>query len=217
VLAELGLLRAVTSDALQQRVDGLGMIRRALELRPGEARYHFYLARSLAETFRCSHAGAGPRAAGEADACAEAIRSYHRAAELATADDYWSQHIRRWAPHRSLEIFHRYARREGDILTAALNMSLEERTRELEYLVPREAYRDRSGAHDYPQFWLATLYHFAGDLENAERWIRELLGPDKASWPDGGPWRELYARILEERGPGSERAARNESCPAPCP
>ncbi len=71
----------------------------------------------------------------EAEACAEAIREYHKAAELASADDVWSRHINYRAPKSSMDIFHRYGIKEEDILTSNLDMPFDERIKEIEYLL----------------------------------------------------------------------------------
>ena len=114
LLAELGLLRTVMTDELAQKIAGLELIRRAIKIQPNEARYHFYLARSLAEAYLCPYAGLEYSGSGDAEACAEAIREYHKATDLATAEDFWSRQIRVRAPQSSLDIFHRYARKEKE-------------------------------------------------------------------------------------------------------
>ena len=90
--------------------EGLAFLRHAVQAQPTNARYHFYLARALAESHLCEYAGLEWTRGGDAQACAEAIREYHRAADLAVGDDIWE--IRTRAVHFSIDIFHRYAQKE---------------------------------------------------------------------------------------------------------
>jgi tetratricopeptide (TPR) repeat protein len=210
VLAELGLLLALFSQDSVQIAEGITSIRRAMRLEPNEARYHFYLAHALAETYLCAYAGLEYSGTDDAQACAEAIREYHRAANLAVGDDIWQ--IRTRARECSLGIFHRYARKEGDILTAKLAMPFDERLKELQYLIPG-ARPGQTGIHDDPQFWLVSLHRATGDLEQADREIRGLLAEDHDNWlgKDQNYWEdqhyidnrllwfELFVKILEER------------------
>jgi tetratricopeptide (TPR) repeat protein len=212
VLAELGLLLAFFSQGSQQIAEGIAYIRRAIESEPNEARYHFYLAHALAETCFCRYAGleyAGTDDA-QAQACAEAIREYHRAADRVVGNDIWE--IRRSARRYVMDIFHCYARKEGDILTPKLAIPFDERLKALQYSIS-EDYGGSDGWHDNPRFWLVSLLYATGNLEQADRKIRELLekahsgfGRNKNYWEDqyyigSMPLGfELFVKILEERG-----------------
>lgn len=199
VLAELGLMKAFHSDTLQQKIEGLYLIRHAVELRPNHARYHFYLARSLSRAYGC----VWESDPGDAEACAEAIREYHRAADLATTEDVWSKQIRYGShgPRSSIAIFKAYARIDGGILTLNLNMPLDECIKELEYLKISKVWGFQSlGIEDNAQFLLATLCHATGNNEKAERLILELLERDYDRWYMRLPWVKLYEMILEESG-----------------
>lgn len=214
IISELGLLLAVLSHDSSQRAEGITLIQHAIQYRPNEASYHFYLARSLAEAFRCPYAGLEYHGADDAQACAEAIRAYQRARNLSKGDDILSRQIRSRALVKSIDIFHRYARKEKDILTSKLSMPLDERIKELEYLISEGVPRYQTGLTDNPEFWLATLYHKAGRPEKAYPIIRNLLerdhdswfGKDKHYWEDeyyAGkrlPYFELLVKILESSG-----------------
>jgi tetratricopeptide (TPR) repeat protein len=214
VLAELGLLLALSSEDPPQIAGGIAFIRRAIQAEPNEARYHFYLAHALAETCLCPYAGLEYSRGDDAQACAEAIREYHRAADLAVAGDTWQ--IRARARECSIDIFHRYARKEGDILTPKLAMPFDERLRELQYLSGSST--SMSGLHDNPRFWLVVLHHATRNLEQADLEMRTLLqedhdrwlGQDVAYWKDQYYiknrllWFELFCRILEQRDTDSE-------------
>jgi len=227
LLAELGLLLAVLSHKSPQRAgEGVTLIRRAIQNRPNEACYHFYLARSLATAYLCPHRGLEYSGADDAQACAEAIREYHRATDLATGDDIWSQRIRTRAQKSSMGIFHRYAMKEADILTPKLGMPLDERIKELEYLMSTGASRrSQMGLKDCPEFWLATLYHATGSIEKADHTIRKLLESDHDNWlgKDKHYWEdkyyvdkrllyfELFVKILEAYGNDPKTLAKVKS------
>ena len=120
VTAELGLLLAVPEES-QRQEEGLALLRQAVQSQPNEPRYRFYLARALCEVHSCSYANPN---ANDGEPCAEAIREYHKAADLASARDTWSSAIRLWAQTSAMAIFHGYVRRDGDILTPKLAMPL---------------------------------------------------------------------------------------------
>ena len=218
VLAELGLLLALFSKAQPAAAEGIRLLRDALSAEPGDTRSHLYLANALAESCLCPYAGMDYAGGDDPEACAEAIREYHRAADLAGEDDIWQ--IRDRARESAMGIFHRYARKEGDILTPRLAMSFDERLRELQWLTP-EASRNQSGVHDDPTFWIVVLHRATGSLEEAERTMRALLQSDHDRWLGAQTnywedlsyiesrlvWFELLARILEERATSPEALA----------
>ena len=152
VIAELGLLVAVPEES-QRKVEGITLLKQAVGNRPNEARYHFYLARGLSDVYLCWATGLESGRDDEPQACAEAIREYRRAADLATGPDVWSRAIRIWSGRRSMDIFHRYARKEGNVLTEKLAMPLDERLREIEFLIKAGASYSQSGWEDNPRFW----------------------------------------------------------------
>tara|TARA_R110002073_G_scaffold318350_1_gene492462 strand:+ start:1311 stop:2984 length:1674 start_codon:yes stop_codon:yes gene_type:complete len=203
VLAELGLLSVLIST----KPDGMRFLRRAIDIQPNEARYHFYLARVLAETYVCPYAGYDYKGSGDAEACAEAIRAYLRAADLATGDDRWSRQIQVRSVISALNIFHRYARKEKDILTANLAMTVDERIQAIEYLITQERRfsTSRNGNQDYPRFWLALLYEAKNDLGKAGALLQALM---EETGRQPGLWLRLYARILEKSGSDPENLAK---------
>ena len=204
VLAELGLLSAL----LQQDSGGARLIGRAIEMQPEQARYHFYRARSLDQVYLCPFAGLTYSGSGDREACAEAVREYRRASDLAQADDLWSSQIRTRSVGSALNIFSRYVRKEKSVLTPRMGLSLDERISELEYLIPREQGRGRAGADDYPRFWLATLYEAQGRHGEAQTLMRELL---EEKGYRAVPWLKLYAQILQETGSDEEALARTQA------
>jgi tetratricopeptide (TPR) repeat protein len=174
VSAELGLLLAVPEKS-ERKLEGITLLKQAVENQPSEARYHFYLARAVDEVYFCGAAGLESGCGDEPQACAEAIREYRRAADLATGLDFWSRAIRSWAERQSMDIFHRYARKEGDVLTEKLAMSLDERLKELECLIMAGASYSQTGWEDDPKFWIAQLHYSLGNVSAADRQIRDLL------------------------------------------
>ena len=193
ILAELGLLNAV----LLHKSEGIKDINLASEISPDVARYHFYLARALAELYGCTgwpkYTGTG----GDAEGCARAIKEYHRAAVLANGEDVWSKHIYRNAITSSLGIFHRYAFKDDNILTPNLAMSIDDRIKELEFLIPVEHRRSRSGLKDYPRYWLALLYESKKQLKKASQLMHELI---KERNYRSVLWMEYQAKLLEASG-----------------
>jgi tetratricopeptide (TPR) repeat protein len=210
VMAELGLLMALSAKDAKQIAEAIAFLRQAVHATPDEAIYHYYLAHSLAETHMCAYAGVDFREGGDEQACAEAIREYRRAADLGKDDDIWE--IRTRACEASMDIFHRYARKEGTVLSPKLAMPLEERLRELQYLT-RGTRTTKTGTHDEARYWIAELLLATGNPEQAEREMRELLTADHDCWLGNGKnfwedpqyiesrhlWMELFARILEAR------------------
>jgi tetratricopeptide (TPR) repeat protein len=129
VLAELGLMSAYNSYVSQynkyvskSETDGIQLIRRAIDLRDSNARYHYYLARSLE---RIDHA-------------AEAIRSYRKAYQLATGKDTWSKQIRHKAPYKSFYLLYNPLRFASKNFSD-IDMSSDECLKEMEYLLTTEA------------------------------------------------------------------------------
>ncbi|TKB06099.1 hypothetical protein [Desulforhopalus sp. IMCC35007] len=195
VLAELGLLQEFHSDTLKQKIDGVNLIRNAIDLRPDYARYHYYLAQSLVRTYGCIWEIEPEGAV----ACAEAIREYHRAADLATTQDIWG--IRYSSLRGLMAIFETYEYGE-DILTNNLRMPLDERIKELEYLIAPKNF----AIHTRPdrlkvRFMLAILYYATGNTEKAELIILEVFKDDRScvSYPQ---WLELYEK-MEKSGHNS--------------
>jgi tetratricopeptide (TPR) repeat protein len=215
VLAELGLLLALFSKTPAAKAEGIRLLRDTLGAEPGDARSHLYLANALAESCLCPYAGLDYAGGNDADACAEAIREYHRAADLASDDDTWQIRVR--ARESAMNIFYRYARKEGDILTPRLAMPFDERLRELQWLTS-EASPNQSGIQDDPTFWMVVLQRATGSLEAAERTMRALLqsdhdqwlGAETNYWEDSSyierrlVWFEVFGRILEERATDPE-------------
>lgn len=184
VLAELGCLRALASS--DKNIEGLDLLRRAIEIRPDEARYHYYLARAVEK----------------AGLHAEAIRQYHQAVQLATGLDFWSQTIRQSALFGLIYVFGVYFPNcHWEREFTELDIPLEERIHILESIV---AFRPEKGLHYSaydPYLHLAILYYKAGDFEKAYHMIQEYLEIE------GGIYRnhtdsilELYANILEKGG-----------------
>jgi len=185
ISSEYGLFLAVPEES-QRKTEGIALLRSVVEREPAEARYHYYLARALDDVYLCWAAGLDSGCEDEPQGCAEAIREYHRAAELATGPDIWSRGIRIWAAAKAMDIFHRYARKEGDILTGKLSMPLEERLKEIQYLIRAGASGSRMGREDNPQFWVPQLQFALGDIEAADRQIRDILQSDHQRGPEPG-------------------------------
>lgn len=198
VLAELGLLNTM----LLKKPEGIEDIILAINITPNEARYHFYLARALAEINLCASVGHDYSGTDEAENCARSIREYQRAADLASGEDRWSKHIYRNAISYSLNIFHRYSRKEKDILTQNLAMSIDERIRVLEFLIPLEHSRSRIGWKDYPLYWLVLLYESKNQLKKASQLIDQLLKEKK--YPPVF-WLEYQVKLLEKSGHDPEQ------------
>jgi tetratricopeptide (TPR) repeat protein len=208
VLAELGLLQAYHTAKSNKKIQGLDLIRRAIDLQPNDARYHFYLARSHYTTCWANwHNNIG----GVSEACADEIREYHKAADLAVGQDVWSKQIYHRGLLRSMVIFKAIARHYG-ILTSDFPMSLEERITELDYLKTAADRGDSqfrsefyyTGVEEDGQFLLATLCYAAGNIEKAERLMRELIERDRKLINYCLPWLDLYERILEKSGHNSK-------------
>lgn len=195
VIAELGLLKAV----MLQEPQGVELVRRASNMDPERARYHYYLGRSLGETYLCSH-GSGPTP-GAATACAEAVREYGRARDLALTDDVWAREIRAGSVSRAWEVFHAYARRGHENRPDTIGLSIDERIEEIEDLISIRADRSSAGWWDWPELWLVTLYEAQGDFDKAGTLMREFMnGRSFESSPVD--WWKIYARVL--RGSGQD-------------
>jgi hypothetical protein len=117
--------------------------------------------------------GSGERLGDEPEGCAEAIREFHRAADLANGTDIWSRGIRIWANRQAMDIFHRYACKERSVLTGKLAMPLEERLKEIEYLIAAGGIFQQ-GREDNPGFWVPQLQYAIGDVDAADRQIRDF-------------------------------------------
>ncbi len=154
IMAELGLLQAVLPGQPATLEEGLALLRRAIAAHPKTARYHLYLGRALNAAYRCDEAGQDSKIEGEAQGCADAIRAYMQAATLAAADEH---SIRRGAEISAMDIFHRYARKEHDILTPDLAMSPAERLRDIRLLIAANASVGQNGSGDDPLAWEGAL------------------------------------------------------------
>ena len=193
ILAELGLFNAV----LLKKPEGIDDIRHAIEISPANARYHFYLARALAEIYLCPYSGYDYSGSGDEEGCANAIKEYHQAIELATGNDKWSQHIRYHSITGGLDIFHRYSRKEKDIVTQGLAMSIDERINELEFMIPLEHNRSRTGHEDEPLYWLALLYESKNQINKASQLMRQLLIENNYR---SVLWMKYQVKLLENTG-----------------
>jgi len=224
VNAELGLMLAVPEGS-QRKAEGVTLIRRAVQNHPDEARYHFYLARALAEVYACPYAGLDNNDANGPQGCAEAIREYHRSAGLAMGEDTWSPAIRVWAQRNAMDIFHRYAIKEGDILTPKLDMPPGERLKELEYLIPTGASTFQHGAEDDPNFWIPQLEYATANFDQADQHLRNLmqrdhdqwLGPHEKYWEDAdylhhrSAYALLFVKVLKKTGRDPQALAKVQS------
>lgn len=185
VLAELGRLRLQTSS--NENIEALDLLRRAIEIQPDEPRYHYYLGEALEE------AGFG----------AEAIREYNRTVMLADGQDLRSEQLRRDASCELMGIFCCYYRDEERLLTAELDMPLEERVQRLEYYIENREleleYRYLRYDHD-PYLYLARTYYELGNLKKAANTLRVSLQEDKSEWCDEIFRLVALAMILEEGG-----------------
>ena len=94
-------------------------------------------------------------------------------------------------------MFYAYVGRQGDILTPTIDLSLDERIEQLEYLIPREPGRSRTGWSDYPRYWLATLYGERAELERAGGLLKELLEERQYRSVE---WMRSYERVLRAGG-----------------
>jgi tetratricopeptide (TPR) repeat protein len=193
VIAELGLLKAV----LRGEPEGVELVRRASNMDPDRARYHYYLGRSLGETHLCSRVS-GPTP-GAPIACAEAVREYRLAGDLAITDDVWAREIRAGSVSRGWEIFHAYARRGHENPTDTIGLSVDERIEEIEYLSSVGRSTSHVGWWDWPGLWLVTLYEAQGDSVKAATLMREFMsGRSFESSPLD--WWRIYARVLRASG-----------------
>jgi tetratricopeptide (TPR) repeat protein len=222
--AELGLMLAVPEES-HRKVEGVALVRRAVQNHPDEARYHFYLARSLEEVYACPYVGIDSHDSNGPQGCAEAIREYHRSADLATGGDTWSPAIRVWAHRRAMDIFHRYARKEDDILTPNLAMPLGERLKELEYLIPTGASTSQVGSEDDPNFWIPQLEFAMANTDQADQHLRDLmqkdhdrwLGTHEKYWEDAYylrnrvPYAQMFVKVLEKTGRDPQALAKVQS------
>ena len=199
VLAELGLLSAVSAKTIEDKQAGIALIRQALQLQPEEARYHFYLARCLENICVEVKEIAVETGVDTASAYAESIREFHQAIDLIDNTDIWSRSIRSIATYRSIEIFHFFARTDEGLLTSQLNLSYEERIKEIEFLLNQGIPGSRSGLKDYPLYWLAELYFATGQQQKAEESVLELTKGANLDNPTN-PWAQLYARIMQSGG-----------------
>jgi tetratricopeptide (TPR) repeat protein len=180
MLAELGCLHALASP--DKNIEGLDLLRRAIEIRPTEARYHYYLARAVEK----------------AGLHAEAISQYYQAIQLqlATGLDLWSKKICQGAFEALIRFFEIYFP-WGEEFTK-LDMPLEERIHILEFImVFRSHYH--SGDTD-PYLHLAILYYKDGEFKKANNMIQEFMKYWKIKIEDNLPVLELYANILEQGG-----------------
>ncbi|HKJ01305.1 MAG TPA: toll/interleukin-1 receptor domain-containing protein [Longimicrobiales bacterium] len=202
VASELGLLKAVILDDPR----GVESVRSGLEIEPEEARYHYYLGRSLETTARCSFGSPEPPGPPESAGtdCAEALRAYRNAMALSGVDEVGPWEIGSLAASGSWGILHAYARRGLEDPIDTLAMSVDERIEELVTLLDRGPERSASGWWDRPALWLATLYEARGDFEAAAGRMEELV--------DDGPlasqpleWLRIYARVLRASGSDPDR------------
>lgn len=186
VLAELGLLRVLDSYLAKQKINGIDLIQQAINIRPANPLYHFYLGRSLDRDRSNPNAGA--------------IREYRWAAKLAVAQDFWTKRIRMFANQSIQRLYYYLGSLEGGILTPRLDMPFAERLEHLEYLVENEVKFYSTTMTQRPDFYLATLYHATGRLMEADQVMRKLMEENKKQWHNRLPWLELFRKILKEGG-----------------
>lgn len=191
ILSELGLLNTM----LLKKPTGIEDIQHAIKINPNKARYHFYLARALEEIFLCPYTEKNYAGLGDSEGCANAIREYHQAIALANDEEKWSQHIRYYSINGSLDIFSRYIRKEKDILTQSLSMSVKERIKELEFLISQGHKSSRRSWEDVPRYWLALLYESTNQLTKASQQINILL---KEKDYRSVLWMEYQVKLLEK-------------------
>jgi len=180
VLAELGRLRLQTAS--NENIEALDLLRLAIEIQPNEPRYHYYLGEALEE----------------AGFHAEAIREYDRTAKLAVGQDIWSERLRYSAFNELIGIFHIHYLDEERLLTAELDMPLEERVQILEYYIG-----NRELEYGYlrdPYLYLARTYYELGNLKKAANTLRVSLPEDKSEWCEEIFRLVALAMILEEGG-----------------
>ena len=196
-LAELGILLASISDDQTEVQKGLDFIRRAIEIKPEEARYHYYLGSALRESSKCIDTKTQNGNVDTSDANAEAIREFHQATLFASGDDDWSKLIHRDAPLEALSIFRSYVNSESTILSPHLNMSLDERIRQIEFFRQNKARLTGGTTSEINSlFWLTTLYHAVNDSKTAEKCLRQLI---KEECQDYIPseWLPMFLEVME--------------------
>jgi tetratricopeptide (TPR) repeat protein len=188
ILAELGYLRALTSRG--EKIDGLDLLRKAVEEAPEEARYHYYLADS----------------AKRAKLLGEAIREYIKTARLSTSQDAWNRGVHIWALDEVYSIFNRMGEKEEGldrVLSREVDMPLEERAQALEYYIDvREP--DGKTSKGNPYLYLARIYYELGEVDRATDTVRAALPDNKEEWKNYGAVLRALASILEGEGSDPE-------------
>jgi len=202
-LAELGLLRTM----LLNDAEGVGLVRQAIKIQPEEPRYHFYLARGLGTQYGCERSVDTDVRLDVADGCADALREYRIAAELATGNNTGrlAEQIHKRSVTGAFDIFHHYAKLKNEIPLNSISMSIAERIETLEYLIPKEFNKGRSGYADFPQYWLARLYRANGDFARSASMIGELIESESEA---PTLWLELYAGVLEDNDDDKDEIAK---------
>jgi S1-C subfamily serine protease/tetratricopeptide (TPR) repeat protein len=193
MLSELGLLRARITfgqpepDVLaKQYREGLALLARAVTAQPDNAGYHRHLAAGFARSNEKS-----------------AVRSFHRAATLTTADDRLSVQTKKGALTDLVTILIRWGRTEYTP-EADADLSAAELVQILEYFRanPRGSYSE----DQWVAILLASVYSKLGNLVEAERIIRETVPGSldekmrsRHDYPslNFGTHLVLFARILE--------------------
>lgn len=193
VLAQLGLLRALTSS--RNKVEGLDLLLKAIESQPQEARYHLYRAQALEH----------------AQEDAESIREYYQAAKLTTSEDIQARKTHNFVINHLGDISKKFFKQDGPLISR-LNMPLEEWALIYEYVINEyENLPSKSSSLEHSRnAYLATLYYELGDFKKAHRELEKMLEKYAIDYQsDVKPWKqyqhwlhwlELHIKILEKSG-----------------
>lgn len=194
-LAELGAILVSSAENEADDDAGLKLIRRALEINPAEARYHYYLAYALYEIYECDNRNC-PKSS-TAQTCAESIREFQQSIVLASDNDIWSRNIRYSAAYRGMEIFRSYVTNDSTILSPDLAMSYEERIALIESFLQQGVRLSGTISEIRPLYWLADLNHALGKTEIAEQHMRQLMSQEGGIAGLQALWIPLFIKILE--------------------
>ena len=187
VEAELGLLESLAKAQPERARAGVELIRSAVKRNPETPLFRLYLGRAI------------ERVQGAPEA--EALRAYRAAAELASAPDFWTQRLRRFAEQSLVRAYTDMGTLPGGVLTDRLSLPVPERLEHIQYLVGRGASFSFRTATQNPEYYLATLSLAAGKAAQAESVARAALPPEPAKWQaQHVPLLELLEKVLVQTG-----------------